>query len=858
MPSIRIRITDGARGGFLRLPKLSVGVAAKQRLLELIETAIKPQRINGSDVSVSMTVWLSSPEATRVGGLMQQAGFDNEGEYITALLHAGALAYDREHPPTADEVAAVTATAAARTLLDDINAALGNATRPEQSQFHGNLRHFLTDEHTPDHGVLFAEASTGVGKTRAYLATVIEWAQQHPESYAVLAYPTIANMEQAVGEWNALQPHCALPPHTVLGSQDAFVSDTALREVLTSPTFAQDKATPEEEEAMRRAHAWLSAGAPADPEHAFDHPFTVAGFNYATKDGWPWPQEIRLENRSDDADAGMLAYRAQFKYDIKEGEGKVVRVVFCTHAMLAVHVREKLKGAVQNAKSADGDATFANRAKEYFGRDKDEREQSFQHENADYLNDHLGAETGRLPPIGLLLVDEAHALETSFASVFSYGFSLWKVKEHLRALKHDQGHPDVLVKDIDTVNNVFHALQRIGAASTEGALALSGDSAARSHIVALTAALADFKQRASKRRDAAKKPGGSAAGRAVLRMLSALQLALKISPDANFGSIGEVEWSPSRQYPRINVGRYSVERELAFLWQSLAHRSILVSGTLYDFGTDNSPEALRHVLGVQREILCTAPPVRPMWVYAPVTLYLPARGARLDGGVRFATPDTKSDRERFYKPTSRDTKSGMDEAKRVRLEEEWAGEIANYLVQVHATAAGGTLVLARSYADLEAWRARMEPRIGSNLIVQRAHHRLADDKQEYLRLIAAGQKPVLLALGAAWTGLDLSTKPEPAPELDNTLTDLVIPLAPFGVNRTLTHRYRREKRGAYVEAVAATIVFRQGIGRLVRRPGIHANRRLHFLDARMHDINWHSFLLPLLRVLRVYHRRIEV
>ena len=147
-------------------------------------------------------------------------------------------------------------------------------------------------------------------------------------------------------------------------------------------------------------------------------------------------------------------------------------------------------------------------------------------------------------------------------------------------------------------------------------------------------------------------------------------------------------------------------------------------------------------------------------------------------------------------------------------------------------------------------------RLGADLIVQRERHPLADDKAAYLARAAAGGKPMLLGLGAAWTGLDLSAPIDPA--TNQTLTDLVIPLAPLGVNRSLTHRYRRQKRGVYVEAIAATMLFRQGVGRLVRGPGIPGNRRLHFLDARMHDIGWNAFLLPILRVLRVYHRRVEV
>ena len=181
-----------------------------------------------------MTLWLSNPEATRLAGLAKKAKYASEGEFATALLNAGAEAYDRAHPPS-PEVAADEAAAQAQTLLDGINACYGHTTRPEQATFHRNLRHFLADDATPDHGVLFAEAATGVGKTRAYLAEVVEWTETHPEAYAVLAYPTLATLQQAVAEWRYLGAKYTMPGHVALASQNEFVSVTALEAVLADP-----------------------------------------------------------------------------------------------------------------------------------------------------------------------------------------------------------------------------------------------------------------------------------------------------------------------------------------------------------------------------------------------------------------------------------------------------------------------------------------------------------------------------------------------------------------------------------------------------------------------------------------------
>ena len=50
----------------------------------------------------------------------------------------------------------------------------------------------------------------------------------------------------------------------------------------------------------------------------------------------------------------------------------------------------------------------------------------------------------------------------------------------------------------------------------------------------------------------------------------------------------------------------------------------------------------------------------------------------------------------------------------------------------------------------------------------------------------------------------------------------------------------------------------QGLGRLVRREGIPHNRRIHFLDARIHDSKWIWLLQPMVRALGAYQRRHEV
>jgi len=49
-----------------------------------------------------------------------------------------------------------------------------------------------------------------------------------------------------------------------------------------------------------------------------------------------------------------------------------------------------------------------------------------------------------------------------------------------------------------------------------------------------------------------------------------------------------------------------------------------------------------------------------------------------------------------------------------------------------------------------------------------------------------------------------------------------------------------------------TVLVRQGIGRIVRSPDTPANRRIHWLDARIHQVSTAGMLNPVKRALAKY------
>jgi len=64
----------------------------------------------------------------------------------------------------------------------------------------------------------------------------------------------------------------------------------------------------------------------------------------------------------------------------------------------------------------------------------------------------------------------------------------------------------------------------------------------------------------------------------------------------------------------------------------------------------------------------------------------------------------------------------------------------------------------------------------------------------------------------------------------------------------------RHKRGFGELVAQVTVLVRQGIGRLVRSPDTPANRRIHWLDAKIHQPGTAGLLNPVKRVFAKYQQ----
>ena len=297
----------------------------------------------------------------------------------------------------------------------------------------------------------------------------------------------------------------------------------------------------------------------------------------------------------------------------------------------------------------------------------------------------------------------------------------------------------------------------------------------------------------------------------------ALDLAV---PETQVGHRAYATTSPVLRHPLLMCGRGDISLELGYLWAKMAPRAVLLSATLA-IGNDAPYEYSRRILGVSSERFSSIPPISPPWLTSCVTLYQPAKSLREDGTLRFAPPPNKS------------------RAEKDDLYRRWVGEVVEYIERANAGAAGGTLVLANSYADLDEIANAIR---GRTVLAIRSGKRLRDVEPEFYRLALDGARPILIATGQAWTGMDMGghslhrvgLADIPASE-DEVLTDLIILRMPFGVHSTISHLRRMEVYGFIAESYATAFMEKQGIGRLVRREGLPNDRKIHVLDGRLND-----------------------
>jgi CRISPR type IV-associated DEAD/DEAH-box helicase Csf4 len=679
-------------------------------------------------------------------------------------------------------------------------------------------------------GIGLVEGATGLGKTLALIAAASEVLAGQQFGRVAIATPSIQLMRQFVTQHRSLDVGMDdLPSFRVVLGQQEFVSRSELAGVLRDGELLVDPDP---------ILGWIEQGGPACGDAV------VMGHNWLCQSllavSPDFPVElVRLGKTTPADDPGKVAYREQFERD--DDESLVREVIYCTHAMLGVDLVKRLR----TARSMDGEredrmrsisALSAKRAQA----SAEGRKTDIGKEIGSVIADdqraamELDAEydLGYLPPWQYLLVDEAHLLESNLAAAMSSTLSVMSYVRLLKSLNEKGLVSEAAASRARKAANALHACAPDSGDDLD--LNNRGDAnsaQARSALAELADAFTAAKIKKTDRAD----PLVALAAR------QAQEINLGISGNAGAGWNRLLQFSPIRVYPQLFVGRQNIGGELAFLWGRTTGAAC-VSASLYLRRLDaDSAGYYREILSIPVDRALEFPPIRPAWTLKPV--------------VGLWTPEARRTGARFWlQPPSRADKLSPD-AQSIQ-EELWLDEVEQALRSILHAAAGGTLVLMTSYLSVK----KMADRLGDvvHKVVANPNHALAQQRKQFVDCALKGYKPVWLALGGAWTGLDINGENHgiKQPGEDQLLTDLVIPRIPFSLNRTMTHHFRSTKRSDIPwELLDTAMRLKQGLGRLIRREGLHQNRRIFVLDGRLNDPRFDGYSSLLKRIMNIYPQK---
>lgn len=807
MPSCTVRIPDYLRtSGYLTEPLNTSTKARLNAILSRTDITLEDPPLKG--VCAHASIWINAAMQERLERLGKPKGL-SIGETITALLAQNAKEKESRPQEETDSAAALPE-GLSRALQ-----AMGMTERPEQTRFYRALQKITGPVETnaedasrknPTHKVLVAEAGTGIGKTLAYLASAHEFFQRNKTAQICVAVPSHALMDRALRDWRQLMAKLDEPiTTTALIGQGEFVSVQALQAIVSDLDDVDE---------ISAITTWIDRGGPGAEGSPLTQRWTISGLRHAAPT-FKLSKEVTLNARDDDEDPGFAAYRAQWARLPESG------MVMLSHAMLAsltwrrlmaqnrqmrysVEVREAIAGW-----HATPPAERENRLYEII--------------NAIYAQGQESIGEELIPNFSLLIVDEAHQLEDAFALVLSTTVSMWSLRRDIAAL-HAAFPRAVLGRDVAAVDDAWGQLRSMGDADR----VMTGEL-----VSALLQNLAETLSAVYAKRP---KKGSSPHWRRLGLVSNSLRLASATRSMESFEAM--VTWSPDRKWPQITMGRLSHAREANYLWTVIAERSILVSGTLYEEMPQLSCENIRRSLAIPYESVLAMEPVHARWQFTPVTACIIAESYTPGGRAKFVRPKTVDD----------DQQNQTDDG-RSSLHALWCSDVATYIHEAYEDADGGMLVLGTAFKDLREVARQLSEKGMHDVLVHQPGLPLSSLRNHFLDMARNGKRPILLAAGAAWTGFDIYD-----PDVPNAVTDLVMLNAPFGaVSRTLARELRLQ-RNLVELAAQVTVLVRQGLGRLVRSPNTPENRRVHWLDARIHQPGSAALLNPVRRVLAKYRQ----
>lgn len=692
------------------------------------------------------------------------------------------------------------------------------------------------DVDAPQGSIVFQEAGTGVGKTRAALAMAARYTSRTGKS-AVFAVPTLEILSQALSEYTSLRAPdlgiAAMPRIAPIIGRSSFVDPAKLLDMIQNPDGVAD---------IEAAQAWLDAGGPQTPGasttslHA-----SVNGMAWLREDlstaapAFPVAEVLLSEDKDDECPAQSIYQRLRTM-------ARGADVVVCTHAMLGLDALRKGSSLAEMRKQEQSLSRAIAKAR---GSDKkldvSRMEQTLKRVReriGERISEGLGDDDTRegiLPAYGSLFVDEAHTMEANVA-----------------ALRTSDVIGRILAREIRDKMPMFTACKCKGSAEKIA-----------SNLINIEAVLVNMGRRPGAKdrlviSEHPEQPDYSQSAREAiiapfLEMRKECVKIAKACPSAkgllaplmtvatNVGTSGQetvyVNFSPRRRFPSIHTGPRTVRFLLERIW-SRVECGVALSATLALPTEDGIPRVgfIANQLGVPMGRVTATPSITQPWLYSP-QLWATGRGNAM------------------LLPPSDIFDEGTGESKVRTVSEKglaWATAVAKAIMEADRTGKGGVLALTSSYdrANLigEAMINLGFPK--ERLIKQDRKRGVRAAKNDFVTAAKRGVRPVWVGTGGAWTGVDIRDdryKDDQASH-DLLLTDLAICNLPFGTNRSTTHQARLEWMKT-AERDRAALEFKQGIGRLMRRDGLN-DRRIHILDPRVWEP--HQFYAPFRQLLRNY------
>lgn len=671
-------------------------------------------------------------------------------------------------------------------MLDAVtNEVLGLSPREQQKTIFSNMLDAFDQGYCA-----MMEADTGVGKSLATLAAAADWLSKN-KGRLLIAVPTKVLAAQLLEESKKIA--LLFKVSTVIYAKSDFVSHNLLSLFINQV----------DEQIAERVQTWIktqialskTSSAAWLIEDLIDF---VPEFEFASL--------CSLDEFEDDDDEAWLAYRSQFNKENKS------RLIICTHAMLAYDVivrRKKDKRLAQ--KNNDGLFNFS----------EDRSPTSSKLTKKQLINQEIiesldGNNNSHLPSYDVVVVDEAHLFEAAVAQALSLKCGFWVIESALKHLKSKVGEPK-LIAALTDVRNVFSQIYK--ALDNDGRLEISFSKLITNHRKLASDAMLVLGNLMESMNDfsvSSKQQKTSHYARYIRQ-----KLALSAFLDAVEYNPGLISFSPEKKYASVHAASKKPDYILDYLYRT-TKSIVALSATLSIPGNG----------GDDYEVMANN-------LYFPKNerrkFYAPVRSGFLTNGVVLECVTDST----FLPVNNTGQNDYIDQLSA------WSKNVAQKIEYDYQQSTGGMLVLNTSYASINSISKEIDAEIPC--IVAKPDYPLSRQKADFISLTQQGLRPIWFGIGGAWTGLDVSGKDVGVPAgSDNVLTNLVITRLPIGLKRSTFVYTSGSGFNIFKESFESYLIFKQGLGRLIRRDGLPPNRKITVLDPRVSS-NQSNFLFKTLQ-----------